>query len=52
MALSSSTRQMIRKIRAKHKDPITKKPSFPTDEAVIEFAIEFLHKALASHGHI
>jgi len=43
MALSSSTRQAIHKIRQQYKDPITNKPSFATDDAVIEFAIDYLY---------
>ena len=46
MALSSSTRQIIRQIRSKYKDPITKKPSFATDDAVIEYAVEKLYEDL------
>ncbi len=42
MALSASTRQIIRKIRSKYKDPVTKKPSFASDDAVIDYAIERL----------
>jgi len=37
--LSSETRRMIKKIIEKHKDPLTNKPSFKSDDEVIEFAI-------------
>lgn len=46
MTLSASTRQMIRQIRGKYKDPITQKPSFATDDTVIEFAVGKLHADL------
>ena len=46
MTLSASTRSMIRQIRSKYKDPITKKPSFATDDAVIEYAVEKLYEDL------
>jgi hypothetical protein len=46
MALSMSTRQMIRQIRSKYKDPITGKPLFENDESVISFSIEWLHREL------
>lgn len=46
MALSASTRQIIRQIRSKYKDQITKKPSFASDDAVIEYAIERLYEDL------
>jgi hypothetical protein len=46
MTLSVSTRQKIRQIRSKYKDQITKKPSFATDDAVIECAVEKLYEDL------
>jgi hypothetical protein len=37
--LSSEARKIIRKIRETYKDPLTNKPSFKSDDEVIEFAI-------------
>ena len=50
MTLSAPTRQMIRQIRSKYKDSITNKPSFASDEAVIDFAIEYLYRNLKLRG--
>jgi len=46
MTLSASTRQKISQIRSKYKDPITKKPSFASDDAVINYAVERLYEDL------
>ena len=46
MTLSLATRQMIRQIRNKYKDPVTKKPSFASDDAVIDYAVEKLYEDL------
>ena len=40
--LSSATKKIIRKIREAYKDPFTKKPSFKSDDEVIEYAINSL----------
>ena len=45
--LSSETRRMIKKIREKYKDSLTKKPSFKSDDEVIEYAIQQLNRNLA-----
>ena len=37
--LNSETRRTIRKIRDAYVDPLTKKPTFKSDDEVIEFAI-------------
>ena len=42
--LSSETKRIIRKIRETYKDPFTKKPTFKSDDEVIEFAVSKLHK--------
>jgi hypothetical protein len=44
--LSSETKRILRKIRETYKDPLTKKPSFKSDDDVIEFAIHQLHGTL------
>jgi hypothetical protein len=45
--LSSDTRRIVRKIREKYKDSLTKKPTFKSDEQVIEYAVQQLNRNLA-----
>jgi hypothetical protein len=44
--ISNQTRQLIRKIKEKHKDQWTGEPSFKSDDAIIEFAVIKLYERL------
>jgi len=45
--LSSEAKRVIKKIRERYKDSLTKKPTFKSDEDVIEYAIQQLNRNLA-----
>ncbi len=45
--LSSETKRIIRKIREIYKDPLTKKPTFKSDDDVIEYAVASLWRSLS-----
>ena len=44
--MTQKTMRMLREIRSRYKDQVTKKPAFTTDEQVKEFGIEILYDQL------